>query len=222
MAQLHEVSCIAHIESQLSLFWISDIVRNHGPEHAEHVLDETLRLRELYSSLLGIGIGGDEVNYPAKAFWEVFHRAKAAGLRTTAHAGEATPPSAIGDAISIGAERIGHALRLMEDPTLIASLQCSQLPLEICITSNLRTRCCRSLEDHPLRRYFDAGVMVTLNSDDPAMFETTLLGEYEIAQTAFRFTQAEMKTLACNSFASSFLEPEQKQHWIETCTTYMG
>ena len=131
-------------------------------------------------------------------------------LRLTAHAGETMGPESIWAALNIGAERIGHGLSAQLDPDLMEVLAERQVPLEICVTSNLRTGCCPTLEEHPVRRYFDAGLMITLNSDDPAMFLSDLQDEYRLAHEAFGFTEEHLRELAANSIEASFLPAARK------------
>ncbi|HYX70750.1 MAG TPA: adenosine deaminase [Terriglobales bacterium] len=200
-------------EFGVSLLWIFDAVRHFGPEAAEHVLDQAIRHRQRH--VAGIGIGGDEQRAAPEVFREVYARAREAGLRRTAHAGEsAGPESVLGALDALGAERIGHALNAWHDRELVARLGRQQVPLELCPTSNLRTGCCKALEQHPLRQYFDQGLLVTLNSDDPAMFQTSLAREYALAQQAFGFRDEELRTLARNSFQASFLPEAQKQNFL--------
>jgi adenosine deaminase len=111
-------------------------------------------------------------------------------------------------------ERLGHALHAVQDPALVARLVRQQVPLELCLSSNLRTGCCVDLASHPLRSYFDAGALVTLNTDDPEMFQTTLVGEYRLAQEAFGFSDEELRTLAANSFRASWLPVERKRELL--------
>ena len=160
--------------------------------------------------MVGIGIGGDEAGGPAHAFREVYAEAKAAGLHLTCHAGETTGPESIWSALNIGAERLGHALSAQEDPELIEVLAHRQIPLELNITSNLRTACCATLLAHPVKRYFEEGLMVTLNSDDPPFFGANLLDEYELAHREFEFSPDQLRELAANSVEGSFLPPERK------------
>jgi adenosine deaminase/aminodeoxyfutalosine deaminase len=159
---------------------------------------------------VGIGIGGDEARGPAQEFRELYAEAKEAGLRLTCHAGESTGPQSVWAALNIGAERIGHALTAQQDPDLIDVLAARQIPLELNITSNLRTGCCASLLEHPVRRYFEEGLMVTLNSDDPPFFGANLLEEYLLAHREFEFSLDQMRELAANSIEASFLPPERK------------
>jgi aminodeoxyfutalosine deaminase len=134
----------------------------------------------------------------------VFRFARAAGLRLTAHAGETVGAESVWAALEIGAERIGHGIRAAEDPALLRHLRDRGIPLEVCITSNVATGAVESLEAHPVRRLFDAGVPITLNTDDPAMFATTLSGEYELAARQFGFSEAELRGIAENGFRFGF------------------
>jgi adenosine deaminase/aminodeoxyfutalosine deaminase len=200
----------AEAELGISLYWIFDAVRHFGPEEASRVFQKAAELRPQFPSIIGIGIGGDERRTGAEPFHQLYAEAREAGLRLTAHAGETVGPEGIWGAINIGAERIGHALSAVHDQELMDMLAERQIPLEICVTSNLRTGCCLRLEDHPVRRYFDAGLMVTLNSDDPALFGSDLEGEYRLAHEAFAFTGDHLRELASNSIEASFLPAERK------------
>ena len=193
-----------------TVFWLIDAVRHFGVEEAAIVFTKAAELRRTYSSIVGIGIGGDEARGPAQDFLHIYAEAKAVGLRLTAHAGENVPAQSIWAAINIGAERIGHALSAVDDPELLDVLAEKQIPLELNVTSNLRTGCCRSMESHPVRHYFERGLMITLNSDDPPMFGANLLDEYETVQREFQFTFEQMREIAANSVEASFLPPTRK------------
>ncbi len=203
-----------------TILWIIDAVRNFGVEEAAVVFRKAAELRASYPSIVGIGIGGDEARGPADDFRDVYAEAKAAGLRLTVHAGESVPASSIWSAINIGAERIGHALSAVNDPELLDLLAERQIPLELNVTSNLRTGCCGSLEHHPVRHYFERGLMVTLNSDDPPMFGADLLDEYEMVQREFEFTDDQMREFAANSVEASFLPPERRIAILRHVETY--
>jgi aminodeoxyfutalosine deaminase len=199
----------------MSLYWIFDAVRHFGIEAAERVLDETLALRKTSNAIVGIGLGGDERRAAPGLFRDVYARAASQELRLTVHAGETAGPESVWGALrELKADRIGHGLRATDDPDLVKYLADRQVPVEACITSNVLTGCCAAVERHPLRKLFDAGVLVTLNSDDPDMFRTSLLREYQIAQDEFAFTDAELKQLAINSFRASFLPEEKKREFL--------
>ena len=197
-----------------TLYWIFDAVRHFGPEEAEKVLAKAIQHQS--RNVIGIGIGGDERIAPPELFEQVYADAARAGLRLSVHAGETVGPASIYGALDIlKAERLGHALRAAEDPALLSRLVRDQMPLELCITSNLRTSCCPDISAHPLRRYFDAGALVTLSTDDPEMFQTTLVREYQLAQDAFGFTNEELCQLAANSFRASWLPEERKRELLK-------
>jgi adenosine deaminase/aminodeoxyfutalosine deaminase len=200
----------AEREFGITVFWIFDAVRHFGPEAAARVFRKAAEMRENHASIVGIGIGGDERRTGADVFRNLYVEARQAGLRLTAHAGESAGPESIWAAINIGAERIGHGLTAIDDPELMDVLAERQIPIEICMTSNVRTSCCLHLAGHPVRRYFDAGLMITLNSDDPAMFASNLEEEYALAAAEFGFTNEHLRELAANSIEASFLPAERK------------
>jgi len=197
----------------VSLLWIFDAVRHFGPEAAGEVFDLAARLRD--RNVVGIGIGGDEARGPAEGFRDLYKKAADNGLRLTAHAGETTGPESVWGAINIGAERIGHGLSAASDPELLEVMARKQVPVEMCITSNLRTGACKSLQEHPVRKFFDEGLMITLSTDDPAMFQTSLNKEYEIAQQEFSFSEEHVRELARNSIEASFLPVEKKLRFMQ-------
>jgi aminodeoxyfutalosine deaminase len=196
----------------VSLLWIFDAVRQFGSEKAKNVAELAVRYKD--RGVVGFGIGGDEAKAGPELFREVYAYAAENGLRLTAHAGESAGPDSVWGALNLRAERIGHGLTAWHDPELVEELSQRQIPVEICMTSNLRTGVCSTIAEHPVRRYFDQGIMVTLNSDDPAMFGTTLAGEYQLAQDAFAFTDEHLRELARNSFEASFLPAEKKLQFL--------
>ena len=209
----------------ISLLWIFDAVRHFGIEEAQRVAELAAILREEQiatgressSSIVAIGIGGDERRAPAKDFHQVYQYARERGIRLTAHAGETLGPDSIWGALNIKAERLGHGLHALEDPELLEHLVEQQIPVEICISSNVATGCCARLEDHPVKKLFDAGVMITLNTDDPAMFHTSLAREYQIAQDVFGFSDEQLREIARNSFEASFLPADKKLEFLKLC-----
>lgn len=197
----------------VSLLWIFDAVRHFGPEESHKVLEKAIQFQS--RNVVGIGIGGDERQAGPDLFEGVYKRAARHGLRLSAHAGETVGPESIQGSLDyLNAERIGHALHAGEDGQLMQRLVRDRVPLEICITSNIRTGCCGGYAAHPVRRFFDAGALITLNTDDPEMFETSLAREYQIAQDHFGFTDEELRRLAMNSFEASWLHERKKQEFL--------
>jgi len=192
--------------------WILDAVRQFGADPARRVAE--LALRHLDYGVIGIGIGGDEKQAPPEVFSEVFDFARQNGLRLTAHAGEAAGPESMWGALrALRAERLGHGVSAERDPELVRHLARHRIPVDICLSSNVRTGAVARLEDHPLRRYFDAGMLVSLSTDDPAMFGTDLTNEYLLAHDRFGFSRQELARLAYNSFQSSFLSEQEKSRY---------
>ena len=201
-------------ELGLSLYWIFDAVRHFTVEEAEQVFLKAAELKPAHPSIIGIGLGGDERRCGSAPFAALYAQAAQAGLRLTNHAGETTGPEAIWEALAIGSERIGHALSAALDSKLLQELKVRSTPLELNPTSNVRTGVCASFAQHPLRRYFDAGLLVTLNSDDPAFFGSDVANEYLLAHTIQSFTRPELRQLAANSIRASFLPAPAKAAWI--------
>jgi adenosine deaminase/aminodeoxyfutalosine deaminase len=201
-------------ELGISLYWIFDAVRHFTVEEAERVFRKAAELKPAHPSIVGIGLGGDERRCGSAPFAALYEQAARAGLRLTNHAGETTGPEAIREALAIGSERIGHALSASHDFYLLQDLKEREIPLELNLTSNVRTGVCPSYAAHPLRRYFDQGLLVTLNSDDPAFFGSDLANEYLLAHTEQGFTRDELRQLAANSIRASFLPELQKTEWL--------
>jgi len=196
----------------VSLLWIFDAVRHFGSAEAQKVAELAVRYRN--RSVVGFGIGGDEKRAGPELFREVFGYCADNGLRLTAHAGETAGPDSIWGALNLRAERIGHGLTAYQDPDLMQELAQRQIPVEVCVTSNIKTGVCPNLADHPVRRYFDEGVMVTINTDDPSMFETSLSKEYQLLQENFAFSDDHLRELARNSFEAAFLPAEKKLEFL--------
>jgi adenosine deaminase/aminodeoxyfutalosine deaminase len=204
----------AERELGLSVYWIFDAVRHFTIPEAERVFRKAAEMRSEFPSIIGIGLGGDERMCGSEPFREMYAQARDAGLRLTNHAGETTGPEAIWEALSIGSERLGHVLSAIQDPKLIQDLKMRSTGLELNPTSNVRTGVCPSFAAHPLRRYFDTGLLVTLNSDDPAFFGSDIANEYLLAHTEQGFSREELRQLAANSVQASFLPESTQRSWL--------
>ncbi|MGA5311246.1 adenosine deaminase [Micromonospora taraxaci] len=204
----------------LELRWCFDIPGEAGLPAAE----ETLRiaLDERPAGLVSFGLGGPEIGVPRPQFRPYFDQARAAGLRSVPHAGETTGPQTIWDALNeLGAERIGHGISAAKDPELLTYLAERQIGMEVCPTSNVRTRAVANLDEHPLRQLVDAGLLVTINSDDPPMFGTTLNDEYAVAARLLGADREGVAGLARNAVTASFLDAAGKQRITAEIDAYL-
>ena len=193
----------------IKLRWVFDIPGESGIPAAESTLGYALG--HAPDSLVGFGLGGPEIGVERPQFKPFFDKAVAAGLHSVPHAGETTGPQTVWDALEqLGAERIGHGTSAAQDPRLLAHLAEQQIPLEVCPTSNIATRAVDRLEDHPIRTMVDAGVLVTIGSDDPPMFGTSLNREYEIAADLLGLDERGIVDLAKNGVTASFLPEADK------------
>jgi aminodeoxyfutalosine deaminase len=211
----------AEADFGIALRWCFDIPGEAGLDAAE----ETLRiaLDERPDGLISFGLGGPEIGVPRPQFKPYFDQARAAGLRSVPHAGETTGPQTVWDALrDLGAERIGHGISAAQDPELLAYLAERQIPLEVCPTSNVRTRAVASLDEHPLPRLVAAGVPVSINSDDPPMFGTTLNDEYAVAARLLDLGPDGVADLARAAVAASFLEPAEQARISGEIDAYQG
>ncbi|MBL0747139.1 adenosine deaminase [Nocardioides baculatus] len=193
----------------LVLRWIYDIPGESGIPAADATLEYALAHRT--DALVGFGLGGPEIGVPRAQFQEHFDQARAAGLHSVPHAGETTGPETIWESLRLlGAERIGHGCSAAQDPELLAHLAGTGVVLEVCPTSNVATRAVDRIEDHPLRTFVDAGVSVTINSDDPPMFSTSLNHDYEVAAGLLDLDEAGVADLARAAVAGSFAPDDVK------------
>jgi aminodeoxyfutalosine deaminase len=203
----------AEVESEhgVRLRWCTDIDGRGGPELAVETVELVLRHRP--AGLVSLGLGGEEV--PRAQFGRAFEIAREAGLHSVPHAGEAAGPESIWEAIGrLGAERIGHGVRCLEDPELVAELRRRRIPLEVCPTSNVRTGVVADLAAHPLPRLIEEGLVVTLNSDDPPMFGTSLRDEYIAGARTLGLSPAGLRDLARAAARAAFLPRAEAQALI--------
>jgi aminodeoxyfutalosine deaminase len=207
---IEDARVAAERDHGITLRWIFDIPGELGENAAEHTI--RMALENGPEALIGFGLGGPEVGTSRAKFQAVFDQARAAGLHSVPHAGETTGPQTIWDALNfLGAERIGHGTTAVQDDRLLEHLAEQRIPLEVCPTSNVATRAVSSYDDHPIRAMVEAGVLVTINSDDPPMFGTTLNREYAIASVLLDLDAAGIADLATNAVTASFLPDADKK-----------
>jgi adenosine deaminase len=196
---------------------VADLVRNRGPEVGAKTLDEVIGVRDL--GVVGIGLGGSEVEFPPEPFGDVYAAARRAGLRTSAHAGEAVGPESIWGALRhLRVDRIGHGTRAGEDEQLLDHLAEFQIPLEVCPLSNVRTGVVPSLELHPVRRYFERGLVVTINTDDPRMLGNSLAEELRLLNSTLGFSRKEIRELLLLAVEASWMSEPEKEALREEFT----
>ncbi|MFC8508223.1 adenosine deaminase [Streptomyces sp. NPDC057411] len=219
MAAIEDARKAAENELGVILRWCFDIPGEAGLEAAEETARLAVELRP--EGLVAFGLGGPEIGVPRPQFKPYFDRARAAGLHSVPHAGETTGPQTVWDALTeLGAERIGHGTSSVQDPELLKHLAEHRIALEVCPTSNIATRAVERLEDHPIRQMVDAGVLVTINSDDPPMFGTDLNNEYAVAARLLGLDERGVAALAKNAVEASFLDEAGKARIVQEIDTY--
>jgi adenosine deaminase len=188
---------------------IGILSRTYGPEIADKELDALLSQREHITAL---DLAGDEAHFPAALFRDHFQRARHAGWHITVHAGEIAGPDSIWEALlALGAERIGHALAAVEDPALMGYLADHKIGVESCLTSNVQTSCVAGYLQHPIRRFLDAGILATINTDDPGISAIDLPYEYNQAAPQAGLSPAQILQAQRNALSVAFLTGEEKQ-----------
>ncbi|MFJ8086124.1 adenosine deaminase [Streptomyces sp. NPDC096205] len=221
MDAIEDARKAAEAEFGTVLRWCFDIPGEAGLVSAE----ETVRLatddRLRPEGLVSFGLGGPEIGVPRPQFKPYFDRAVAAGLHSVPHAGETTGPETVWDALTyLGAERIGHGTSSAQDEKLLRHLAEHRIPLEVCPTSNIATRAVATLDEHPIKEFVQAGVLVTINSDDPPMFGTDLNSEYAVAARLLGLDEGGVAELAKNAVEASFLDPAGKARIAAEIDTY--
>ncbi|GAB4425413.1 MAG: adenosine deaminase [Anaerolineae bacterium] len=207
-------------EFGIELRWVFDIPRNRAfadyhrggayvAGAAERTLAYALRGREF--GVVGLGLGGNETNAPPEPFAQVFAEAKRQGLRSVPHAGESEGAASVWGAIrALQADRVGHGIRAVEDERLLDELAARQIPLEVNMTSNVSLNFCSRIQDHPLPLLDRAGVLVTVNTDDPKLVHTTLSREYKLLVDVFGYAAGDVVRIARNAFMACCAEPATK------------
>ncbi|MFI1280764.1 MULTISPECIES: adenosine deaminase [unclassified Streptomyces] len=219
MAAIEDARKAAESELGVILRWCFDIPGEAGLEAAAETARLAVDLRP--EGLVSFGLGGPEIGVPRPQFKPYFDAARAAGLHSVPHAGETTGPETIWDAIrELGAERIGHGTSATQDPALLAYLAEHRIALEVCPTSNIATRAVTDLDLHPVKEMVAAGVLVTINSDDPPMFGSDLNNEYAVAARLLDLDERGLAQLAKNAVEASFLDPAGKARLIAEIDTY--
>ncbi|MFE9927722.1 adenosine deaminase [Streptomyces sp. NPDC005533] len=209
MEAIEDARKAAEAELGVILCWCFDIPGEAGLEAAAETARLAVDLRP--EGLVSFGLGGPEIGVPRPQFKPYFDAARAAGLHSVPHAGETTGPETVWDAIrELGAERIGHGTSSTQDPELLAYLAEHRIALEVCPTSNIATRAVTDLDQHPVKEMVAAGVLVTINSDDPPMFGSDLNNEYAVAARLLELDERGLAQLAKNAVEASFLDPAGK------------
>ncbi|GAB4338209.1 MAG: adenosine deaminase [Candidatus Abyssubacteria bacterium] len=194
--------------------FILDVGRQFGQDHAWQTVRDAARHQA--SGVIALGLGGDEIHYSPELYVEQFAWARKQGLHVVAHAGEVGGPSSVWGAVkSLRAERIGHGLSARGDDELLEYLRIARIPVEMCPTSNVQTGAIRSYSEHPLPLFLRRGLLVTLNSDDPAMFGASLTHEYKVCHERLGLGWEEIKMLGLNAVRGSFLPDLDKQRLLE-------
>ncbi len=198
---------------------VLDIVRGFPIDVVRPTVDTAMAFAG--DGVVALGLGGDE-RHPPEPYEDLFHEAIAAGLKSVPHAGEAAGPESIRGALgALGADRLGHGFRVLEDPELVAEVRDRRIPLECCPTSNVKTGIVPTFAEHPFRELIDAGLFVTLNSDDPAMFEVSLLDEYESLR-ALGSTDPELAAIARAGVEAAFLDGSAQEALIDEITAWLA
>jgi adenosine deaminase len=198
---------------EIEVYLVADLIRDFGSENAARTLAELGEVQD--QGVIGVGIGGSEQSFPPEPFASVYEDARRLGFRTSAHAGEVAGAESIWGALrALKVDRIGHGTRAYEDPALLDYLAEHRIPVEMCPISNVKTRAVASIEEHPIRRYYEHGILVTVNTDDPKMFGNSLAEEYQTLVERLGFTQDDIRVLLMNAVEASWLGEERKKEML--------
>jgi adenosine deaminase len=198
---------------EVEIALIADLVRDFGPEKAGITLLEVNEVRGM--GVIGVGIGGMESQFPPELFENVYRKARGLGFHTSAHAGEAAGPESVWGALRrLKVERIGHGTRALEDEALVEFLLNKAIPIEVCPLSNVRTGVVASVEEHPVRRFFERGLILSINTDDPKMFGNSLADEFTLLERRLGFSREEIRVLILQGIRSSWMSNDGKRRMI--------
>lgn len=206
------------LKDKISSYILPSVLRTRPPEEAFKLLEE---MRPWLSKIRGVGMGGAEKGHPTQGFSKYFRRCKELGLKTTVHAGEETSAECIQEAIqNIRPDRIDHGLKAFESRELMSYLSEVRIPITLCPISNIKLKNVQSAENLPIREFMKAGILLTINSDDPAYFSAYANENYELCARTFELDKPKLCELAKNSFEASFLPRERKDEFIREVDEY--
>ncbi len=207
---IHKQTLQSGVKDRIETRLVVNLLRSMGPDAALETVELVHKLDHPF--IVGIGLSGDEGRYPQHLFTKPFDRALELGMHRTVHAGEAVGPPSVWDALNLlHAERIDHGTMAIKDETLLAVLKENQIPLTQCITSNVRLNIVNEVKEHPFGDFLKRGILITLNTDDPQVFNTTLTFEYILAADTFHLTVDQMMQISRNGIKGSFLSPQSKK-----------
>ncbi len=198
----------------VEMWFIADIDRTIDPEDGLRLVEMAHASRG-EAGIIGIGLDSQEIGYPASRHRPAYDRARDLGLRLVGHAGEDVGPESVWDALDIGVERIDHGVRSIEDDRLVARLVQTQIALTVCPVSNIALKVFPDMAAHPIKRLYDAGVKVTINSDDPPMFHTDVVNDYVQVADTFDLTADDVEKLARNSFEAAFMDDANRGSYLQ-------
>jgi adenosine deaminase len=207
------IRCGLNRVPEVEIALVADLVRDYGPQRGDRMLSCIDEVQHM--GVIGVGIGGREYQFPPDVFGEVYERARKLGFKTSAHAGEAAGPESIWGSIkALEVDRIGHGTRAIEDPRLVEYLVEHQVPLELCVLSNVRTAVVAATERHSARIYFERGIPLSINTDDPTLFGNSLVDEYAALQDQLGFSRSDILRLIEQGIETSWLCAERKRQML--------